>query len=182
MPDRVLRAQQLASCMTRQPPGCSLRTIGKPVLSVPGQACRGKQAATRTDLFGANMSPVVFGTNASFASASWWGWWPFTPFTAEEIVLVNAFRYVVPGAAPFFLGVEETMPAGCADRRDRRAPLASRNIDASLAPRSGALTASSQFKTGGRARWRHGSTARTNAGRVVCFWASLDARNRQPSG
>ncbi len=130
-------------------------------------------------LFGAKMSPDVFGTNASFSVASWWGW-PFTPFTADDIVLVKALRYVVPGAAPFFLGVEETMPAGCAHRRDRRTPAASRNIHASLPPRSGTLTASSQFKTEAAHAAGHGSTASSDAGRLLGCPASRDARN-QPS-
>ena len=99
-------------------------------------------------LFGAKISPDVFGTNASFSTASWWGW-PFAAFTADEIVLVKAFRFHVPGAAPFFLGVEVTMAAGCcADRRDRGGPDVSTSIHASHAPRQRPLTASSQFKLG----------------------------------
>ncbi len=80
------------------------------------------------------MSPDVFGTNASFSTASWWGW-PFAAVTADEIVLVKAFRFHVPEAAPFFLGVEVTMVAGCcADRRDRGGPDVSKSIHASHAP------------------------------------------------
>ncbi len=149
----------------------------------PASACQAdidEIQQVRRHLFGAKMSPEVFGTNASFSVASWWGW-PFTPFTADDIVLVKALRYVVPGAAPFFLGVEETMPAGCADRRDRRTPVASRNIHASLPPCSGALTASSQFKTEAAQAAVHGSTASSAAGRLLRCPASWDARNR-PSG